>query len=263
MADQVSHDYDTTMLDMLQIIWGEGYLSPGGPDEIRMIVAGVELAGKAVLDLGCGTGGITRFLAETYRPANIRGVDIDRRLIERAKQSAEGAAGLSFQAVRPGRLPFAEASFDVVFSKDAMVHIENKEALFAELFRVLRPGGMVAASDWMSSTDGPFSAAMAYYLQAEGLGFGMASPGRYRAAMAAAGFRDIRLTDRNEWYKPHAHREHDALAGPLYDRLAARVGKDFVDHEIEVWRALTVVVDSGELRPGHLRARKPVPGRLT
>jgi hypothetical protein len=36
------------------------------------------------------------------------------------------------------------------------------------------------------------------------------------------------------------------------------VGKGFVDHEIEVWRALTVVVDSGELRPGHLRARKPV-----
>ena len=57
-----------------------------------------------------------------------------------------------------------------------MVHIEDKEALFAEIFRVLRPGGSVAASDWMSGTDGPFSAAMAYYLETEGLGFGMASP---------------------------------------------------------------------------------------
>jgi hypothetical protein len=35
------------------------------------------------------------------------------------------------------------------------------------------------------------------------------------------------------------------------------VGKAFADNEIEVWRALTVVVDSGELRPGHMRARKP------
>jgi phosphoethanolamine N-methyltransferase len=85
----------------------------------------------------------------------------------------------------------------------------------------------------------------------------MASPARYRAAMEGAGFQDIRMTDRNDWYRPLARREHAALSGPLYERLAAQVGKDFVDHEIEVWRALTVVVDSGDLRPGHLRARKP------
>lgn len=261
MTSEPTQAYDDALVALLEEVWGAGYMSPGGPDEIRMIVEGVELAGKAVLDLGCGTGGITRFLAETYRPASIVGVDIDPGLIERAGERAGGAAGLSFRTVRPGPLPFADGSFDMVFSKDAMVHIENKEALFAQIFRVLRPGGAVAASDWMSSTDGPFSAAMAYYLQAEGLGFGMASPSRYRTAMAEAGFRDIRLTDRNDWYRPLAHREHDALAGPLYDRLAARVGKDFLDHEIEVWRALTVVVDSGELRPAHLRARKPAGAR--
>jgi ubiquinone/menaquinone biosynthesis C-methylase UbiE len=259
MKSEQTQEYDDALVALLELVWGEGYMSPGGPDEIRMIVEGVEPTGKDVLDLGCGTGGITRFLAETWRPTSILGVDVDRGLIERATQRAASAGvtkGLGFQTVKPGPLPFADGSFDLVFSKDAMVHIENKETLFAEIFRVLRPGGSVAASDWMSSTDGPFSAAMAYYLQAEGLGFGMASPARYRTAMAEAGFRDIRVTDRNAWYAPIAHREHDALAGPLYEKLVARVGKAFVDHEIEVWRALTVVVDSGELRPGHLRARK-------
>jgi len=260
MKSEQTQDYDDALVALLELVWGEGYLSPGGPDEIRAIVEGVELAGKAVLDLGCGTGGITTFLAETYRPASILGVDIDRGLIERATRRA-AAAGLgqsvTFRTVAPGPLPFAAGAFDLVFSKDAMVHIEDKEALFADIFRVLRPGGGVAASDWMSATDGPFSAAMAYYLQAEGLGFGMASPTRYRTALAQAGFRDIRVIDRNAWYRPLAHREHDALAGPLYNQLVARVGKAFVDHEIEVWRAMTVVVDSGELRPGHLRARKP------
>jgi len=260
MKSEQTQDYDDALVALLELVWGEGYLSPGGPDEIRAIVEGAELAGKAVLDLGCGTGGITTFLAETYRPASILGVDIDRGLIERATRRA-AAAGLgqsvTFRTVAPGPLPFAAGAFDLVFSKDAMVHIEDKEALFADIFRVLRPGGGVAASDWMSATDGPFSAAMAYYLQAEGLGFGMASPTRYRTALAQAGFRDIRMIDRNAWYRPLAHREHDALAGPLYDQLVARVGKAFVDHEIEVWRAMTVVVDSGELRPGHLRARKP------
>jgi hypothetical protein len=46
----------------------------------------------------------------------------------------------------------------------------------------------------------------------------------------------------------------EAVWGEGY--MVARVGKAFLDHEIEVWRTLTVVVDSGELRPGHLRARK-------
>ncbi len=255
-----TQEYDDALVTLLELVWGEGYMSPGGPDEIRMIVEGVELGGKDVLDLGCGTGGITRFLAESYGPARIVGIDVDRGLIARAAKGAADAGpggSVTFRTVTPGRLPFADGAFDVVFSKDAMVHIENKEALFAEIFRVLRPGGSVAASDWMSGTDGPFSAAMAYYLQTEGLGFGMASPTRYRTAMAAAGFRDIRIVDRNAWYGPVAHGEHDALAGPLYDKLVARVGKAFVDHEIEVWRAMTVVVDSGELRPGHLRARKP------
>ena len=98
---------------------------------------------------------------------------------------------------------------------------------------------------------------MSHYLEAEGLGFGIGSPSRYRSAMERAGFRDVRMIDRNEWYRPIAPREHDSVGRELYDQLAARVGKSFLDHEVEVWRALTVVVDSGELRPGHLRARKP------
>jgi phosphoethanolamine N-methyltransferase len=256
MTSEQTQAYDDALVTLLELVWGEGYLSPGGPEEIRTIVEGVDLVGKDVLDLGCGTGGITRFLAETYRPARVVGIDVDEGLIARAAAAA-GLGSVTFRTVTPGPLPFADGSFDMVFSKDAMVHIADKEALFADIFRVLRRGGRVAASDWMSSTDGPFSDAMRYYLEVEGLGFGMASPARYRAAMERAGFEEICMVDRNDWYRPLAHREHDALAGPLYATLAARVGKDFLDHEIEVWRALTVVVDGGELRPGQLRARKP------
>ena len=260
MATEHTQEYDDALVAVLEAVWGEGYMSPGGPDEIRMIVEGATLTGKAVLDLGCGTGGITRFLAEAYRPARIVGIDVDAGLVARATEGATKAGlgnGPTFQTVTPGPLPFPDSSFDVVFSKDAMVHIADKESLFAEIFRVLRPGGLIAAGDWMSSTDGPFSAAMTDYLEAEGLGFGIGSPAGYQSAMAQAGFCDIRMIDRNEWYRPVAHREYEAVAGPLYDQLVARVGKAFIDHEIEVWRTLTLVVDSGELRPGHLQARKP------
>src|SRR5215813_13643797 len=103
MASEQTQTYDDALVTLLELVWGEGYLSPGGPDEIRLIVEGVALDGKDVLDLGCGTGGITRFLAETYRPASIVGVDIDGGLIERAgKRAAEAGLGgaLTFRTVR-------------------------------------------------------------------------------------------------------------------------------------------------------------------
>ncbi len=261
MTFEQTQEYDDALVALLELVWGEGYLSPGGPEEIKMIVDDIDLAGKKVLDIGCGTGGIDQFLAETFGPKQIVGVDVDRGLIERANKRAQASdlgERLRFECVVPGSLPFTEASFDVVFSKDAMVHIGDKEALFGDIFRVLRPGGVFTASDWMCSTDEPFSEEMAYYVEEEGLGFGMASPDRYRGAMAAAGFSDIKMTDRNAWYRPLVHKEYEALSGPLYKQLVERVGQEFADHEVEVWRALAVVVESGELRPSHMRARKPV-----
>ena len=51
--------YDDATVDFLEALWGEGYLSPGGPEEVARILAGLDLAGRIVLDIGCGSGGIT------------------------------------------------------------------------------------------------------------------------------------------------------------------------------------------------------------
>jgi ubiquinone/menaquinone biosynthesis C-methylase UbiE len=56
-----------------------------------------------------------------------------------------------------------------VFSKDALLHVPDKDALFAEIFRVLKPGGVFAASNWMTSHDGEPSPDMKAYVAAEGL----------------------------------------------------------------------------------------------
>lgn len=63
--------------------------------------------------------------------------------------------------VAPGALPLPEATFDVVFSKDSITHIPDKHALMAEVFRVLKPGGMFLASDWPIGTEGGPSPGMA------------------------------------------------------------------------------------------------------
>ncbi len=134
----------------------------------------------------------------------------------------------------------------------------DKDALFAEIFRVLKPGGVFAASNWMISHDGEPSPEMKAYVAAEGLSFAMASPARYAQAMRRAGFADVTIRDRNPWYREVARGELERLKGPLYPTVAAAVGAAYVDKNIKTWEAMQKVLDSGEHRPTHLRGWKPV-----
>jgi phosphoethanolamine N-methyltransferase len=253
-------EYDDLHMCFLELLWGDGYLSPGGPAEVERVLAGLDLHGRHVLDLGCGSGGIMLFIARRFAPARIVGFDVEQPVIDAARRRAE-AAGLTgqvdFAHASPGRLPFADGSFDLVFSKDAMVHIPDKEAIFAEIFRVLKPGCTFAASDWLIGHDGPPSADMMAYIAAEGLSFGMASAKRYAEAMREAGFVDVRTESRNGWYRTEAARELKRLETTLYDQAVALTSQAFVDKNIATWTAMQKVLDSGEHCPTHLRATKP------
>jgi len=252
--------YDEGHIAFLEAIWGEGYLSPGGPGEVARVLDGLDLAGSTVLDIGCGAGGITASLAADYGADRVVGIDVEPAPCRAARALAEKrgvAERVEIVQVAPGPLPFAPGSFDLVFSKDSIVHIPDKEALAADVFRVLRPGGVFAGSDWLTSRDGPPSAEMAHYLACEDLDFGMASPARYRAALEGAGFSDVRLVDRNPWYREEARRELALLTGPERPRFEALLGAEEIARQIRTWTAMFPVLDSGEHCPHHLRARKP------
>ncbi|MDG4880754.1 class I SAM-dependent methyltransferase [Mesorhizobium sp. WSM4884] len=197
-------EYNDAAIRFLEALWGDGYLSPGGPDEVDRVVEGLSLKGKTILDIGCGAGGITLHLVARHGAAPATGFDVEGPVIEMARRKAilEGLQDrVRFVQAPPGPLPFADTSFDVVFSKDALLHVRDKEALFAEIFRVLKPGGVFAASNWMISHDGEPFADMKAYVAAEGLSFAMASPARYAEAMRRAGFIDVAVRDRNAWYR--------------------------------------------------------------
>ncbi|CAN5598713.1 27-O-demethylrifamycin SV methyltransferase [soil metagenome] len=255
-----TQDYDDRLVALLEVLWGDGYLSPGGDHETALVLDGLDLRGKRVLDLGCGTGGSALFIASQFDPEQLIGVDIEAGVVTKAIDNA-AAAGLddrtSFLQVDPGPLPFPDGCFDVVFSKDAIVHIGNKQALAHDVFRVLAPAGVFAASDWMSGSDAPASPALAHYQEIEGLGFGLASPNVYFAALRDAGFEQVSYLDRSAWLAARSHVELEDLDGRLRPAIEARVGRAFLDHEVEVWKAMCAVFDTGELGAGHWRAIKP------
>ena len=260
MSAEGSELYHGRMIDMLQAIWGEGFLSPGGPDEVGRIVAGADLRDLTVLDVGCGAGGIDIALCRDHGAGYICGIDVEDTVLTHARGliARAGLGGrIGCLKVAPGLLAFPPGTFDLVFSKDSIVHIPDKHALMAEVFRVLKPGGRFLASDWLIGHDGPASPEMLAYIAAEGLDFGMASPVRYRDALEKAGFAEIRLTSRNLWYRRTARAELERLKGSVGSTAAARVGQGFVDQNIAVWSRMIPVLDTGEHCPTHLSARKP------
>ncbi len=259
MGDADLH-YDSGMIAFLEAIWGEGYLSPGGPAEVARVLDGIELRGKTVLDIGCGAGGITASLVAEHGAAHVTGLDVEPDVCNatRAFMARKGLTGrVDVVQVVPGPLPFAPGSFDIVFSKDSIVHIPDKAALARDVFRVLRPGGWFVASDWLTSHDGAPSPAMAHYLRCEDLEFGMASPDAYRRALQLAGFERIDLRNRNEWYRLEAAQELARLTGPERPRFEAIVGVKEIARQERTWTAMLPVLQSGEHCPHHIRARKP------
>jgi phosphoethanolamine N-methyltransferase len=260
MDTQGGELYHRRMVDMLQAVWGEGFLSPGGPEEVARLVADAKLEGLSLLDIGCGAGGIDIALVRAHRAGYVTGIDVEDTVLACAR-ALIARAGLSSRIgvlkVAPGPLPFPPGCFDVVFSKDSIVHIPDKQALMAEVFRVLRRGGSLIASDWLIDHDGPPSPQMAAYIEAEGLDFGMASPARYQDAMRGAGFVDVTTTSRNAWYREAARQELERLRGPVGAAAARIVGQEFVDQNIAVWSRMIPVLESGEHCPTHLRGRKP------
>lgn len=260
MSDTEHQEYDDNLMALLEAIWGEGFMSPGGTDEVDRYLDGIDIAGKTVLDIGCGLGGVDLHLLRRHAARQVTGIDIDPALIARCEQLAQKygiGEQLDFRCVEPGPLDFAEQSFAIVTSKDSIIHIEDKHALAADIYRVLEPGGWFVASDWLAGYEGEPSAEMQAYLVAEGLDFGLASAATYTDALQAAGFLDVAVVDRNEWYRQLAREERDRLGGILYDSLASEVGVEFLEREIDVWDKMIIALDQGQLRPTHLRGRKP------
>src|SRR5262245_56759306 len=101
--------YDEHVIAFIEEMWGDGYLSPGGPDEVARVLDGIDLAGRSVLDIGCGSGGITVDLVRRYSALKVVGIDVEQPVCRHAAErvTASGLAErVDIMLVKPGPVPF-------------------------------------------------------------------------------------------------------------------------------------------------------------
>ena len=251
--------YGPKQLNLLKTVWGEGFLSPGGTDEIDRIIKGVDVSNKTVLDIGCGCGGAAIHLIKNHGAKKVIGIDTESLVIKRAKELAKKynlSSFVQFRCVKSGPLDISDESIDLVFSKEVFLHILNKDDLIKDIYRVLKPGGSVAASDWMRIDDNPPSKKMQDYIAAEGLDMFMCSLKHYEEILKNAGFMDIVIEDRNSWYLNKAQQELVQIQGPLNKKVIEVIGLEETLGAIDIWKKLIYVLKIGEHRPGHFKAIK-------
>lgn len=141
-------ELDATMQERLANVLETRGADPQQQAMRRAFLADVPFPDHAhVLEVGCGTGVLTRVLSRWPGVGSVVGVDPAPSFLDKARALAADLPNVSFQEADGRRLPFDDAAFDVVVFDSTLSHVPEPERALAEAARVLRSEGCVAVFD--------------------------------------------------------------------------------------------------------------------
>lgn len=164
--------------------------------------ANVLRPGDTVLDIGSGSGTDVLFTSLKVGPkGRVYGLDITPAMIAKARKNIErmGAKNVEILEGPATEIPLPEASVDVVTSNGVLNLVPDKPAAFAEIYRVLKPGGRLQLADIVVQEDVGAVCGVNPQLWADCIG-GAAVEAEYLKAIEAAGFRDVRILRRLDYF---------------------------------------------------------------
>ena len=196
-------------------IFGAGFVSTGGIETTEEFVARLHLKeNQKVLDIGCGIGGSAFYMAKKFG-ANVLGIDLSNNMVnialERAANETDVKDKVQLKVMDALAAPFEPASFDVVYSRDTILHIEKKEELFKLCLKWLKPGGQLLITDYCCGTNIDNEEFKNYVKQRN---YFLLDPASYGKLLEKVGFVEVNAQDRTEQFinvlsKEKAHTEQN------------------------------------------------------
>ncbi|XP_019709528.1 phosphoethanolamine N-methyltransferase isoform X2 [Elaeis guineensis] len=234
-------------------VFGEGFVSTGGIETTKEFVAKLALnPGQKVLDVGCGIGGGDFYMAENL-DVDVVGIDLSINMISFALERAIGRkCSIEFEVADCTKKTYPDNTFDVIYSRDTILHIQDKPMLFRSFFKWLKPGGKILITDYCKSSGTP-SEAFAEYIKQRG--YDLHDVEAYGQMLKDAGFYEAVAEDRTDQFLEVLQRELDAVEKDK-DAFVQEFSKEDYDEIVSGWKAKLKRSSFGEQRWGLFMAKK-------
>jgi phosphoethanolamine N-methyltransferase len=250
LLEKIIQEYTPEYCFLLEEIYGKGMMSEGEAEGIEHMFSEISLNNKKMLDIGSGLGGVALYLADTYN-ADVTGIDINPWMIAESTNRIPYhlQSKICYKCITSNDfLDFPDSSFDIVFSKNMLTHIDHKEPLFKEIKRVLKPDGILVITDCLSPVQGVWGPHMNTMATTDGLTIFAHTKQHYRTILTSAGFKNIEIRDDSLLYKNYNEKIcNNFLIPEKKEKFIKEYGENSYQENLKSYQAVVDAFELGEV----------------
>jgi len=215
--------------------------------------------GAAVLDIGCGMGASSLYLARRYK-ARATGITISPVQVEMARKAASAAhVDAQFLLMDAEALNFPQL-FDILWSIESISHYHDRRSFFADAVRLLKPGGVFALTDWFKKAKLSAAQTRKFIQPIErGMLVELETMDDYESYLVASGLQIVHRQELTRQCAKTWELSLDIVRNKSFWILAAKYGENFLKY-LRAFQAVRAAFNSGNFVYGLFVARKPIDG---
>merc|ERR1719319_276503 len=242
-----THQYARKGILLYERIFGDTYVSTGGASTTAKFCSELQSHSlkphDKILDVGCGIGG-------SDLSVNMINIANDLRM----EQKANVKHAVQFYVEDATLMDYPDQFYDMVYSRDTILHIKDKKALFEMFYRTLKPGGKVVITDYCHGDKPQHSQHFVDYVKSRG--YHLHTVKEYGKILESAGFVDVEATNMTPGFI-------DILKGEVYDfrqkehAIIDEFSQKEFDYIVDGWTAKIKRCSAGDQAWGYFVAKKP------